>query len=148
MQRREFLVTTAGVMSIPFIKGIDFGQQAPRLGPETYARRIARLQDELKTRKYDLFVAEPSTNFQYFTGYNPGRSERLILLIVPLTGTPALICPSFEVERIKRNSVISDVRGWEEQHNPWDLVRTAGREMKPRRRTGTAAVEPTTSYQS
>ena len=141
-------MTTAGVMSIPFIKGIDFSQQAGRLGPETYARRIARLQEELKTRKYDLFVTEPSTNFQYFTGYNPGRSERLILLMVPLTGAPALICPSFEVERIKRNSVISDVRGWEEQHNPWDLVRMAGREMKPPRRAGTAAVEPTTSYQS
>jgi Xaa-Pro aminopeptidase len=102
----------------------------------------------LKTRKYDLFVAEPSTNFQYFAGYNPGRSERLILLMVPVAGTPALICPSFEVERIKRNSAISDVRGWEEQEDPWRLVGRAGSDMKPPRRKGTAAVEPTTSYQS
>jgi len=113
-----------------------------------FGRRIERLQEELKTRKYDLFVAEPSTNFQYFVGYNPGRSERLILLMVPTAGTPALICPSFEIERIKRNSAISDVRGWEEQDDPWGLVGKAGRAMKPPHRNGVVALEPTTSYQS
>jgi len=122
--------------------------QSPALGPETYARRIERLQAELNARGLDLLVAEPSTNFAYFARYNPGRSERLILLMVPATGAPVLICPSFEVERIKRNSTIADVRGWEEHEDPWALVRTAGRQMKPPPRNGTAAVEPTTSYQS
>src|SRR5687767_2564600 len=103
MERREFLTTTAGLMSIPFITGIPLGQQAQSLGPETFARRIARLQEELKTRKLDLFISEPSPNFQYFARYNPGRSERLILLLVPLAADPVIICPSFEVERIKRN---------------------------------------------
>ena len=122
--------------------------QSPTLGPEVFAQRIERLQAELKTRKLDLFIAEPSTNFQYFTGYNPGRSERLILLMIPVTGTPALICPSFEVERIKRNAAINDVRGWEEDQNPWKLVKKAGQEMKPPRRKGSATIEPSTSYQS
>ena len=122
--------------------------QNPTLGPAVFAQRIGRLQAELNTRKLDLLVAEPSTNFQYLTGYNPGRSERLILLMIPLTGNPALICPSFEVERIKRNSAITDVRGWEEQQDPWGLVKTAGREMKPPRRKGAVALEPSTSYQS
>ena len=122
--------------------------QGPSLGPATFAQRIERLQAELKTRKYDLLVAEPSTNLQYLTGYNPGRSERLILLMIPATGNPALICPSFEVERIKRNSAIIDVRGWEEQQDPWGLVKTAGREMKPPHRNGVVAVEPSTSFQS
>lgn len=127
------------------VRSVD---QGPTLGPDVFARRIERLQEELKTRKYDLLVVEPSTNFQYFVGYNPGRSERLILLMIPTTGAPALICPSFEVERIKRNSAISDVRGWEEQDDPWGLVGKAGRAMKPPHRNGVAAVEPTTSYQS
>jgi Xaa-Pro dipeptidase len=151
MERREFLTVAGGVVIGATVRptgGRAVGRsQTPSLGPATFARRVERLQDELKTRKIDLFVAEPSTNFQYFTGYNPGRSERLILLMVPATGNPALICPSFEVERIKRNSAISDVRGWEEQHDPWGLVKTAGREMKPPRRNGTVAVEPSTSYE-
>ncbi|HXM38803.1 MAG TPA: Xaa-Pro peptidase family protein [Gemmatimonadales bacterium] len=153
MERREFLSVTGAALVFSRTARRPAGPtadvaQAPSLGPETYTRRIARLQEELKTRKLDLLVAEPSTNFQYFTGYNPGRSERLILLMVPVAGTPALICPSFEVERIKRNSAISDVRGWEEQDNPWDLVKKAGKQMKPPHRDGTVAVEPTTSYQS
>ena len=163
MKRREFL-TTAGLIATPFVGRAAWGArriapgnaaphaardtQGPTLGPEVFARRIERLQAELKTRKLELFIAEPSTNFQYFTGYNPGRSERLILLMIPVTGTPALICPSFEVERIKRNAAITDVRGWEEEQNPWKLVKKAGQEMKPPHRNGSAAVEPSTSYQS
>ena len=152
MERREFLTVAGGVVIAAAARstsGRTVGRsQSPTLGPEVFARRIERLQAELKTRKLDLFIAEPSTNFQYFTGYNPGRSERLILLMIPVTGTPALICPSFEVERIKRSAAITDVRGWEEDQNPWKLVKKAGQEMKPPRRTGSAAVEPSTSYQS
>lgn len=163
MKRREFL-TTAGLIATPLIGRATFGvrrneteapaphaprrTQGPSLGPEVFQRRIVRLQDELKTRKLELFVAEPSTNFQYFTGYNPGRSERLILLMIPVTGAAVMVCPSFEVERIKRNAAITDVRGWEEQENPWKLVKKAGQELKPAHRNGALAVEPSTSYQS
>lgn len=152
MERREFLTVAGGVVIGATVRptgGRAVGRsQAPSLGPATFARRVERLQDELKTRKLDLLVVEPSTNFQYFAGYNPGRSERLILLMIPAASAPVLVCPSFEVERIKRNSAISDVRGWEEQEDPWGLVKKAGSAMKPPRRNGTVAVEPTTSYQS
>ena len=149
MERREFLTVAGAAVGVAQLRIADFGlrtghaaPQAPTLGPEVFARRIDRLQQELKTRKLDLFVVEPSTNFQYFTGYNPGRSERLILLMVPASGAPVIVCPSFEVERIKRNTVISDARGWEEQENPWTLVAKA---VGP---SGVVGIEPTTSYQS
>src|SRR6266566_4031496 len=156
MERREFL-TVAGVALVSRrMGGLSDGRmvrsadpaigpsanQSPTLGPATYTQRIARAQDELKTRKLDLLVVEPSTNFQYFASYNPGRSERLILLMIPANGAPAIVCPSFEVERIKRNTVISDARGWEEHENPWTLV---GRAVGP---SGVMGIEPTTSYQS
>jgi len=163
MERREFVGIAAGLAATPVVRRGAFDvrrsedefmphatrrTQSATLGPEVFARRVTRLQEEMKTRKLDVAVVEPSTNFQYLSGYNPGRSERLILLMVPATGTAAIVCPSFEVERIKRNSAITDVRGWEEQENPWKLVKTVGREMKPPRRNGVIAVEPTTSYQS
>jgi len=113
-----------------------------------FAQRISRAQAELKSRNLDLLVVEPSTNFQYFTSYNPGRSERLILLMIPANSAPVIVCPSFEVERIKRNTTVSDARGWEEQEDPWLLVAKAAGQMKPRGRAGEVAVEPTTSYQS
>jgi len=165
MERREFLGAAMGLATVPFVRSAEFGVrrlpgelrtrafaprtgQSPTLGPEVFARRIQNVQRELKTQKLDLLVVEPSTNFQYLAGYNPGRSERLILLMIPAAGAPALVCPSFEVERIKRNSVIADVRGWEEQEDPWRLVRAAETQLKPAHRQGAAAVEPSTSYQS
>src|SRR3989442_13193459 len=152
MERREFLTVAGGVVIGATVRtrgGRAVGRsQTPTLGPAVFTQRIARAQDELKSRKLDLLVVEPSTNFQYFTGYNPGRSERLILLMLPANGAPAIVCPSFEVERIKRNTVISDARGWEEQEDPWLLVAKAAQQMKPRGRAGEVAVEPTTSYQS
>ncbi len=122
--------------------------QTPTLTPAAFAARITRAQDELKSRKLDLLVVEPSTNFQYFTSYNPGRSERLILLMIPAKGDPVIVCPSFEVERIKRNTTITDARGWEESEDPWVLVAKAGQQMKPAGREGIVAIEPTTSYES
>src|SRR5437660_8306245 len=161
MERREFL-TAAGLAAVTPLGIADFGlrignaevssqqirNQSPTLGPQVFAQRLSRAQDELKTRKLDLLVVEPSTNFQYFASYNPGRSERLILLMLPASGAPAIVCPSFEVERIKRNSTISDARGWDEQEDPWLLVTKVAQQMKPHGRAGEVAVEPTTSYQS
>jgi Xaa-Pro dipeptidase len=159
MERREFVAVMGSALVVGRADGRADGRSArptqqPTVRPsdqlpvEVFARRIERLQQELKTQKLDLLVVEPSTNFQYFAGYNPGRSERLILLMVPAAGKPVLVCPSFEVERIKRNSAIADVRGWEEQDDPWRVVRGAGQALKPPRRNGVAAVEPSTSYQS
>jgi len=158
MERREFLAaagawaltahaTHAGVATTAAHGQRPIAGQQPQLGPDVFARRIQRLRRELESHEADLLVAEPGTNFAYFAGYNPGRSERLILLMIPLTGEPVIVCPSFEVERVRRNSVITDVRGWEEQGKPWNLVRDAGREMKPRRRRGTMVVEPSTRYE-
>src|SRR5437762_10493465 len=129
MERREFLFVSGSLAMTPLVRreALDVQRsnveltphatlrtQNPTLGPQVFAQRISRAQDELKSRKLDLLVVEPGTNFQYFTGYNPGRSERLILLMLPASGAPVIVCPSFEVERIKRNTVISDARGWEE----------------------------------
>ncbi len=152
MERREFLAVTGGLavgatVRIPGGRAVG-RSQTPTLTPQVFAQRIARAQAELKSRNLDLLTVEPSTNFQYFTSYNPGRSERLILLMIPATGAPVIVCPSFEVERIKRNTTITDARGWEEFEDPWALVAKAALQLKPRGREGIVAIEPTTSYQS
>ncbi len=122
--------------------------QEPSLGPEVFQRRLERARAELKTRGLDLLIATPSTNYEYFTGYNPGRSERLIALLLPVAGPPAIVCPSFEVERVKRRSVIAELHGWEEQEDPHALVRDALRRLGPASGKGTIALESTTAYQT
>src|SRR2546425_6747179 len=101
MERREFLAAAGGVVmgaTVPATGGRPVGRsQTPSLSPAVFTHPIELLQEELKRRKLDLLVAEPSTNFQYFTGYNPGRSERLILLMLPAAGKTLVVFPSFAI---------------------------------------------------
>jgi len=168
MQRREF-VTLAGAVAAHSVRSAEFGvrsrrssvqlrtphsafrirpAQEPSLSPAVFARRLERARAELKTRGLDLLIATPSTNYEYFTGYNPGRSERLIALLLPVAGAPAVVCPSFEVERIKRHSVITELHGWEEQEDPHALVRETVHRLRPESGRGTIALESSTAYQT
>ncbi len=158
MERREFLTAAGGVLMLgrtgtarPYRGGLiasPFPAQTPALGPEVFARRLDRLRAGMSTQLVDLFIVEPSTNYAYFTGGNPGRSERLIALLVPLKGDPVIVCPSFEVERVKHGTTIKDVRGWEEDQDPWKVVRSVLQANKPPRRKGEIIVEPTFDYGS
>ena len=168
MQRRAFLVT-AGAVAVYPVRSAECGMrsgvspaqlrtphsalhtgsaQEPSLSPEVFARRLERARGELKARGLDLLIATPSTNYEYLTGYNPGRSERLIALLLPVAGAPAIVCPSFEVERIKRHSVITDLHGWEEQEDPHALVRETVRRLRPGSGRGAIALESSTAYQT
>jgi len=122
--------------------------QEPTFSPAVFTARIEKARGAVAAAKLDLLIATPSTNYEYLTGYNPGRSERLIALFLPLKGEPIIVCPAFEVERLKRHSVPADLRPWEEQQNPFDLARDIGRALKPQHRRGQVGVEPTTAYET
>jgi len=158
MQRREFLAAGAAVIADWRLRIADSPPpnaqstirnpqlaQEPTLAPEVFARRIERAQTELNSRKLDCLIATPGTNYEYFTGYNPGRSERLIAVVIPATGKTVVVCPAFEVERIKQHGAIADARGWEEQANPYKLLKSVVRELRPRG-NGVIALDSTTSY--
>ena len=166
MERREFF-TVAGAVAVDAMRNVEWGMrnwtvgrrfripnsafrigpsQEPSLSPEVFARRLDRARAELKARGLQCLIATPGTNYEYLTGYNPGRSERLIALILPLQGAPAVVCPAFETERITRHSAVADARGWEEQDDPYDRVRDTVRRLAPR--AGTVALESSTGYQT
>ena len=163
MERREFVAATAAMLTanvgrndgtldsrhttVPSFRH-SVALQEPSLSPAVFARRLERAQTELKARRWAFLIATPSTNYEYLTGYNPGRSERLIALVLPVSGSPAVVCPSFEVERIRRHSIITDLRGWEEQDDPYVLVGDVVRRLSLRSARGTIALESSTAYQS
>jgi len=167
MQRREFLTVAGAVTTADAMRNAEWGMrnwtvgrrfriansafrigsaQEPSLSPEVFARRLDRARAELRARGLQCLIATPGTNYEYLTGYNPGRSERLIALILPLEGAPAVVSPSFETERIKRHSTVTDARGWDEQDDPYVLVRDTVRRLAPR--AGTIALESSTGYQT
>src|SRR5256714_9896628 len=167
MERREFVAVAAAVAGQYQTRNAERGtrnrmlgrlfrvpssdfrvgpSQEPSLSPEVFARRLDRARAELGARGLHGLIATPGTNYEYLTGYNPGRSERLIALILPLAGAAVVVCPSFETERIKRHGAIADARGWEEQDDPYALVRDTVRRLAPR--AGTMALESSTGYQT
>jgi Xaa-Pro dipeptidase len=122
--------------------------QEPTFSPAVFTARIEKARAALAAAKLDLLVATPSTNYEYLTGYNPGRSERLIALFLPVKGNPIIVCPAFEVERLKLHSVPADLRPWEEDKSPYNVVHDIARELKPLHRRGQVGLEPTTTYQT
>src|SRR3989475_354476 len=169
MQRRDFVAVAGAVAAAYPMRNAEFGMrnrsstgqfrtphsafriraaQEPSLGPEVFQRRLERARAELEARRLDLLIATPGTNYESLTGSNPGRSERLIALLLPVAGAPAVVCPAFEVERIKRHSVITELHGWEEQDDPHALVRDTVRGRKSRSGSGTIALESSTAYQT
>jgi Xaa-Pro dipeptidase len=160
MERREFVTVAGAVLTAAggrkdgktaghavafFRPSVAVQAQEPSLSPAAFAHRIERAQAELKTRKWDVLIATPGANYLYFTGDNPGTSERLIALIVPALGDPAIVCPAFEVDRLKAHSSVEDVRGWQEQADPYDLVKKVVRARTPRR-NGTIALDASTAF--
>lgn len=115
--------------------------------PSVYARRLERARQLTRDAGGSVLIATSgATNFTYLVGSNYGRSERLIALVLPVDGAPVLIAPSFEVERVRRGSHIeAPVRGWEEQADPFALVRDAVRDSSSSGQ-GTIVIEPKTDY--
>src|SRR2546423_13985789 len=114
---------------------------------DVYARRLERARQVTRDAgATTLLATSGATNFRYLVGSNYGRSERLIALLLPVDGAPVLIAPSFEVERVRRGSRIdASVRGWEEDADPFALVRDAIRELGGSTPTS-IVVEPKTDY--
>jgi Xaa-Pro dipeptidase len=69
------------------------------------------------------FVTSGTTSFAYLAGARVERSERLIALILPALGEPVLVAPSFELERLRRQTRLRTLRGWEEHEDPYAVVR-------------------------
>ncbi len=102
----------------------------PALAPlsvGTFSARIERLRALVRDAGgSSAFVTSGTTSFAYLTGASVERSERLIALVVPGSGAPVLVTPSFEVERVQRKLRLpATVRGWQESQSPFDVVREA-----------------------
>ena len=88
-------------------------------------QRIDRLRGEMDKDGVAAIVLGPTTNLRYFTGISWHPSERFTgVAITPKSLT--YVCPGFE--RDKLQSVITipgDVRVWQEDENPYELLADA-----------------------
>jgi Xaa-Pro dipeptidase len=96
----------------------------PPIDDATYERRRARAREMTRAAGASwLFVESGTTTFAYLAGGRMDRSERLIALLLPVEGEATIVAPAFEVDRVRTETRVRDVRGWQENASPHALVR-------------------------
>jgi len=134
-RRRLLAIAPAGALAIaaPLLATADAGPPPsektptvpplpPPLPPDAFQARQDRALAEAKKRGFAALVVLPSTNLRFLANTDPGRSERLIALILR-PGMPAtLMTPSFEEERVKKDAVVGRTVSWQEHEDPAALA--------------------------
>jgi Xaa-Pro aminopeptidase len=99
--------------------------------PITNQERAARLdkaQHLMPSNELDAILLMEGTSLNYFTGIRWWGGERLFAMILPAKGKPFYVCPAFEEGRAREQisngpeGNNADVRTWQEDENPYQLV--------------------------
>jgi Xaa-Pro dipeptidase len=137
LSRRRFLASGSALAAAPLLPAFA---QAPTPAPdsdaatsaplppafprETYRERQDRALAAAKAAGLDALVAVPSTSMAYLCGTDPGRSERLMALVLRPKVSSAFVTPSFEEERVRRDAVVDRTAIWREHEDPVRLLAT------------------------
>jgi Xaa-Pro dipeptidase len=116
---------------------------APAISPTERAGRIARARSIMADRAIDALLIGAGPSLRYFAGVPWGASERLVAMLLTATGAPIVIAPRFERGTLEADLAIpADLRLWEEDESPSDLVAAALRERNAAR----LAIDPAMAF--
>ena len=116
---------------------------APAISKNEYLSRLACAQEFMGGEDIDALVIGASASLRYFSGVAWGPSERLVALIIPKSGEPVFICPSFEEGTLEESKAIDvSARYWEEHENPYALTNGAFKDLGANR----IAVDPSMPF--
>jgi len=86
-------------------------------------QRLARAQQLMDEHRINAVFIGAGTSLTYFTGMHWWNSERLTGVILPRSGEPVYVTPEFERGRtLEQIKLGNDVRGWQEDEDPYALV--------------------------
>jgi Xaa-Pro dipeptidase len=99
---------------------------APAITVAEREGRIAAARAAMAAAGIDALLVNAGPSLRYFTGVTWGATERLVALLLPVSGTPILICPAFELGSLEAELVVAaDIRLWQEDESPTRLVHDA-----------------------
>ena len=88
--------------------------------------RIDRARVLTEASGATALLVNAGASLRYFTGLPWSPTERLVALLLPLNGTPRLICPAFELGSLEAGlAVAAEPLLWEEDEDPSALVADA-----------------------
>jgi len=97
--------------------------RAPAIAADEYQARIAHARALMQAQGVDALLVGAGTSLRYFSGVPWGATERLVGLLLTLSGEPLLVCPVFEEGSL--DAVLKLPAGkrlWEEHDDPYALV--------------------------
>lgn len=100
---------------------------APVITADERARRMDRARELTAQMGADALLIGAGASLRYFTGVAWGATERLVAMLLPVSGDPIFICPAFELGSFEASLSIpaTDIRLWEEDESPSALVADA-----------------------
>ena len=102
--------------------------EATPITKEERRERLERARKLMSENGLDAMVLMAGTSLNYFTGIRWWGGERLFALVQPAKGAAFYVCPAFEEDRAREqianapDDAHADVRTWEEDENPYQLV--------------------------
>jgi Xaa-Pro dipeptidase len=93
-----------------------------------YRARLDRVRGEMKKRGVGLYVAGPSSNLFYLSGYAVNGDERLFLLVLPAEGEPFVLANVLYRDQVE-GLPVEDLVFWKDGEDPFALL---GREIERR----------------
>ncbi|TFG14435.1 aminopeptidase P family protein [Candidatus Thorarchaeota archaeon] len=93
------------------------------LEEKIYRERIEKTLNMISRGKFDLVILTPSPNFQYIAGFSYEMRERLVALILEPDSEPRLLVPFFEASEHADNTWIEEIITWNEDENPYEVLR-------------------------
>ena len=116
---------------------------APPISAEERASRMAKASRLTREIGADALLIGAGASLLYFSGISWGASERLVAMLLPAAGRPIIIAPRFELGTLEASLAIdADIRLWEEDESPSELVAQALREIGG----ATLAIDPAMAY--
>jgi Xaa-Pro dipeptidase len=169
LSRRGFLqstVTATGIAAIPDLAPPDDGKCNPlpvpiaklqslkdQVQPVSAGERRDRQEKArqlMRANGLDAILVSPGSSLRYFTGIQWWGSERLFAMILPAKGQAFFVSPAFEQGRAEQligsnlQAGSPDIRIWEEDENPYQLVAQCLRDLGLA--TGTLGMEESTGF--
>jgi Xaa-Pro dipeptidase len=118
---------------------------AQPIAASEHGARLAKVQGLMQGNGTAALLVEAGSSLEYFTGIRWHRSERTTAALIPAAGAVTVVTPFFEEPSIRETlRVPAEVRHWQEDESPFDLLTRALHDHAPS--GGALAIEPTTRF--
>lgn len=116
---------------------------AAPIGEDERLARIEKARRLIRDSGADALIIGAGTSLRYFAGVPWGATERLVAMMIPVSGDPVMIAPHFELGSLEAELQIPvTFKLWQEDESPTALVADVCKTWG----AGTLAIDPALPY--